>query len=188
MATAVYIGTDTTTGGSWRGVYGGDGFYRASGGVVAIRNQPAWLTAIANNGNSLGWSAAAPSPYDEYTGSTTTGQVLSNAATAIIDLTVSGSVAHRASVYIWDGGGTARAMKIDVTDTSDVVLATYTTPINLSAGRWSTFEFTGSVRIKITNPAGGTGFLSAVAFDPPPTSPGRLLRLGSGVDGLAYIS
>lgn len=173
-AEANLLGVDSFTSGSWRARYGRSGYY-VNNTVSLV--QPSWLTSAGNNGTSAGWTPSVPAgPFAGYSGITKNGGIFSTAATTTLTFTVSDTAWHIYSIYLWEGSvSPSRAMKVDITDSSNTVLATYTSPIALGPGLWVSFAAKESINVLTTNTVAGSSFNCGVWFDEI-----RSYRLGLG--------
>ncbi|HYW41804.1 MAG TPA: IPT/TIG domain-containing protein, partial [Bryobacteraceae bacterium] len=147
---ATYLKTDTTTAGTWKGVYGADG----SNVINDTVNYPSYVTVTPAGNASYTWVS-----------STSDGRALQKASSATdriaacwytggfftIDLNISDTNTHQVALYFldWDGG---RSERVDILDTNNNVLDTRTVS-GFGAGEYLVWNVSGHVVVRITNTA-----------------------------------
>jgi hypothetical protein len=167
--TAVFIKTDLTTQGTWKGVYGADGYMIAADAT----KQPAYGTTsrtaweVKWNGNGQTSDVRAPQRVDGGPNDRIAGQWGSNDKTYDIDCNLTDNAIHQVSLYglDWDLNGRTQDIQVldaetgGVLDTQD--MNTYV------SGKYFVWNIQGHVIFRIrnnsvwTNPA-----LSGIFFDP----------------------
>jgi hypothetical protein len=160
-ATAQFAGFDSTTTGSWHGVYGSDGYVV----VGDLTSNPTYVTPVVSLENTA--------VYMSSTTKTTALQKPSNLSTRIaaawysattfwVDLNITDSNAHRVAVYFWDADGNIRTETVSVTDASENVLNTQSP----GSGDYMIWTVTGHVKLKVTLTSGSFAMISGLFFDP----------------------
>src|SRR5581483_6651280 len=149
-ASATFIKTDTTTQGTWKGVYGADGY-----------------NVINDSASSPAYASVTPSGNASYTWTTSTidqrGLQKSSANDRIVacwysptvftlDLNLMDSNTHQVALYMldWDGWNGPRAERIDILDTSNNVLETRSIS-SFGGGIYLVWNVKGHVVIRVTN-------------------------------------
>jgi streptogramin lyase len=148
---ATFVKTDGTTSGSWRGVYGADG-YNVIGDASAL---PSYVT-VTPAGNSF-WS------WTSSTSDTRALQKVSNPVDRIaacwygwgsftIDLAFNDAKAHQVSLYLldWDIYGGGRTERVDILDANGNVLDTRSVSSFVN-GQYLVWNLSGHVLVRITN-------------------------------------
>jgi hypothetical protein len=154
--TASFLRTDITTLGSWKGVYGADG-YNVIGDATVL---PQYVTLTPGGNAFWSWTSStsdiravqkASNPFDRIAacwygwGSFT------------IDLAFNDSNTHQAAIYVldWDLYGGGRTERIDILDTSGNVLDTRSVS-SFFTGQFLVWNLSGHVAVRLTNtnPAG----------------------------------
>jgi len=162
---ATFMGTDTTTQGNWKGVYGSDG-YNVIGDTVAY---PAYLTPIVTDESITSWIGSttdirglqkASNPNDRiadiwYSNST---------PTFTIDLDFSDGATHRFAMYCVDWDSTSRQQQIDVIDVATNTVLDTRTLTSFHGGVYLVWNVSGRVRVRFTHLAGYNAVVSGLFF------------------------
>ena len=149
--TAAFLKTDTTTGGSWWGVYGADG-YNVIGDSASY---PAYVTVTPAGNVSYTWSSSTSelralakpfAPGDRIAACWYSGTSFS------IDLTFNDSNVHQVALYIldWDVYGGGRTERVDVLDANGNVLDTRAVSSFVNS-EYVVWNLSGHVVVSITN-------------------------------------
>jgi len=154
--TAAFIKTDTTTAGTWKGVYGADG-YNVIGDTVT---SPAYVT-LTPAGNALyTWASSTSDPRALQKASSATDRIAAcwySGASFTIDLAFKDSNSHQIALYLldWDFYGGGRTQRMDILDGNGNILDTRAVS-NFVNGEYLVWNLSGHVIIRITNtnPAG----------------------------------
>jgi hypothetical protein len=162
---AGFVGTDTTTQGSWKGTYGGDGW--------AISNDsqsiPSYATFSVANQSNYTWASVTSDPRALQSGvnSWRTATTWFAASTFNFDVNTTDGNSHQIALYAldWDNYGGGRAEMIQILDGStNVVLDTR----NISAftnGIYLIWNITGHVKINVTLTGNGNAVMSGLFFE-----------------------
>jgi uncharacterized delta-60 repeat protein len=150
-ATAGFVRLDTTTGGSWEGVYGLDGY-----------------TIIGNNASAPSYGTATPAGNNTYVWSGSTGETraLQKASPATdriaacwysnsvftIDLNFGDASQHQFAIYMldWDSWGGGRTQRVEVFDANNQLLDTRMVS-GFTGGQFLVWNLSGHVTIRVTN-------------------------------------
>jgi hypothetical protein len=158
---AAFIGTDATTQGSWRGVYGADGYHVINDTV----SYPAYATVTPSGQAAWTWAS-----------STSDGRALQKAAGAdriaatwyggvfSIDVNVTDGGTHQVAVYAvdWDGGG--RSETIEMRDAATNGVLDTRTLSGFGGGRYLLWNVSGHVVIRVTNLTGPNAVVAGLFF------------------------
>jgi xylan 1,4-beta-xylosidase len=162
-ASMVFIGTDTTTKGTWSGKYGADGY-----SIINVSDSiPSYLTFSYTNGSNFTWA-------DNVTD--TRGLVKPGSGNRIaacryvndvmyINTNISGSTDRYISIYYLDWDSTARAMTVDAMDAQTSTVLDTRTVNSFNGGVWFKYRGKGNIKFRITKTGGANGVLSGVFFD-----------------------
>jgi len=161
---ATYLGADSTTGGSWKGAYGAQG-YDLAGDAASL---PAW--AVVNRQGQAEWTWA---------GSTADARALQKAASSTdrqastwytygqmtTDVNLTDGLRHKVSLYVvdWEAGG--RAQRIEVLDAETGTVLDTRDVSAFAGGRYLSWEVGGPVRFRVTLTGGGNAVVSGVFVD-----------------------
>ena len=149
MSTASFIGSDTTTKGSWRGVYGSDGNYIAT----LAANQPPGRTVTLVTGATFAWDPASADPRSlQYpTGSSRIASIFFGNP-VLHSIISSVSKPYDLQVYFDDHDLGGRACSVNIYDWN--TLASLDTQsvssTNYANGYWLKWQITGDIGINCT--------------------------------------
>src|SRR5712691_5719801 len=162
---AVFVKTDATTQGTWKGVYGGEG-YNVIDDTVAY---PAYVTATPSNPLNYVWSA-----------STTDARGLQKAAATDriaatwyssgsynIDLSFSDTAQHQVAVYCLDWDYLGRTQTVSVLDGATQAVLDSRNLANFANGQYLVWKLSGHVILRITNTGPQNAVISGLFFDSP---------------------
>ena len=162
MATAKFVGLDTTTQGNWKSKYGSEGYT-----VVDDSAKAPSYGGIAP-ASALGWS---------WTNSTTDTRALQKAAATdriadtwyspssfYVDVNLIDQAAHTVALYCVDWDLKGRAQTVDVLDASSNAVLDSRTISNFGNGVYLVWNLTGHVKLRITQTASTNAVVSGVFF------------------------
>ncbi len=164
-AKAVFFGANSTTQGSWKGMYGTDG-YQVVGDTA---NPPAFAHIIPNGKTDQVWASSTTdlrglqkvfSP-DRIAA----GWSASNSFTT--DLNLTDGKTHRVTLYFVDWDRLGRAQTIDILDAVTGTVLNTRTINSFQNGSYQMYEIMGSVKIRITRTGGGSAVLNGLFFNTP---------------------
>jgi len=163
--TVTFVGTDTTTQGTWKTTYGtqgylvvNDGTSLPAGASVTPAGQQAWTWAASTlELPALQKVAAADRIAATWYGTTFT-----------VDVAPGDAQAHRLSLYFLDYGGTDRRLLIEVLHPTTSAILDSRVIQNFGGGLYLTWQITGTVRIRVTLQAGPNAVLSGLFLDATP--------------------
>jgi hypothetical protein len=160
-ASAAFLGTDTTTQGNWRGVYGADGYAVVSDATAL----PAYATLAPSGQSTYTWAVAGDARALERT--TGTGRIVSvwygNIFTVDVNLTDGAS--HQMSLYLLDWDWGTRAETVEVRDAGSNALLDSQTMSNFTGGQYWRWTVSGHVTIRVINTGSPNAVMSGVFFD-----------------------
>ena len=180
-ATASFVGTDTTTQGNWKGVYGSDG-YNVIGDTTSY---PAYAQVTAAGATAYVWASQSTDPRALLRG-VTTGRIAAtwySATSFTVDVNLTDGNPHRVALYNLDWDTTARAQRIDILDASSGSVLDSRSVTNFHGGQYLVWTLSGHVTIRITMTAGYNAVLSGLFFDAPAsTLPATTTTLASSLN------
>jgi hypothetical protein len=147
---ATFVRTDISTAGTWKGVYGADGF-NVIGNSASV---PAYVTVTPSENSSWVWASStsdtralqkASSPADRMAACWYSSTSFS------IDLAFNDSNTHPVAVYLvdWDNYN-GRAERVDVIDANNNLLDTRSVA-SFTGGQYLVWNLSGHVILRITN-------------------------------------
>lgn len=163
MPTVTFIGTDTTTQGSWIGVYGSSGYYIANWARFLNPGYPVSFVGSSlftwNGGTSDTKALQKPDAGDRIASSWFAG------TSFYADVDVQFPTQQHIHLYCLDWDAQGRSETIDVLDASDDSVIDTRTVSSFSGGKWLSWDVTGHVKFRITKTAGPNAVLSGIMFD-----------------------
>ena len=152
-ASAAFVGTDTTTQGSWHGVYGADGYDIAADTSAPTRSSPPTPRS----------ASSAPRP-TRWTTNTTDARALQNAAgtgriesawytstSMSFNLDITDGKVHEVSLYAADLDSHGRSEEVQVIDAATGTVLDTETLSSFTGGEYLSWNVSGNVVIKVTN-------------------------------------
>jgi hypothetical protein len=162
---AAFITTDTTTQGTWKGVYGADG--------EAINSDSAQYpgySQVSFSGDALFvWNqdTADPRALQKSAGTDRIASTWFTSLNMSIDVNLVDGYTHQVALYCldWDGEG-SRAERVDVLDASSGAVLDTRSIANFQGGQYLVWNLTGHVTMRITYTSGANAVVSGLFFDP----------------------
>ena len=164
-ATATFDGKDSTTEGSWIGVYGSQGYNIINSGV----SYPSYATVTPAGNTSDTWAASTSVTQALQDAPPGTSRIAacwysSNSFTVDVDLTDGQS--HNLELYLLDYDSTARSEQIVFTDANTHAVLSTQSVSSFHAGVYMNYTISGNVLITFTKTGGANAVLSGLFFDP----------------------
>jgi hypothetical protein len=162
--TASFVKVDATTEGSWKGVYGAQG-YNVIGDAASYPN-----FAVVNPNGNLNYTWA---------GSTTDVRALQKSAASAtdrmaatwyssssftVDVNLTDGLIHQVALYLLDWDNNERSERVDILDAGTGTLLNSQTASSFGSGKYLVWNLSGHVQIKFTNLAGYNAVLSGLFF------------------------
>ena len=149
-STASFVKVDTSTSGSWMGVYGADG-YNVIGNAASI---PSYVNVTPSGNSSYVWASPTTDPRGLEMAANPSSRLAAcwyTPGTMNIDLAFTDSSTHAVAVYLidWDNYY-GRSEQVEILDASGNVLDTRSVS-SFSAGEYLVWNLTGHVILRITN-------------------------------------
>lgn len=165
--TANFQNTDTSTGGSWEGKYGSDGYDVIGGG----ESLPSYVTLSTDAADYYQW--AAPGYGDSRApeigaGSTTSQAACDFSGTSFsINLAFNDGQSHQVALYLVDYDYRQRSETVQVSNSVTGQVLDTRTISNFENGQYLVYTLSGNVTISFINAPGSlNSVLSGVFFDP----------------------
>jgi hypothetical protein len=162
-ASAAFVTTDTSTQGTWKGVYGSKGF-AVNGDVTSF---PSFAQATFNNALSWTWN-----------GSTSDSTALQRAASGRIaaawyetsgsftmDLPITDGLTHQVAFYLLDWDARGRAETITIADATTGATLDQRSASSFVKGTYVVWKVSGHVKVTFTRNAGVNAVVSGVFID-----------------------
>jgi hypothetical protein len=162
--TASFVGSDTTTQGSWQGKYGADGYSIAN---TTYQVLPGYATFTPQSESLYTWTASTTDPRALAIpgGSGGVASCWYNAASFSFNVNVTDGNSHQIALYALDWDTTARAETITIVDANNPsnVLSTQTVS-SFHGGTYLVWTISGHVLINVTLTGGSNAVISGVFF------------------------
>jgi hypothetical protein len=174
-ATAAFVKYDTTTGGSWKGIYG------AEGEVIAndSSNLPAYAQVNVAKLSSWTW-VSSTTDARALIKANQSGRIASSwfdKATFDIDVNLTDGVSHQVALYVLDWDFNSRAERIDILDAGNGTILNSMKASNFTGGEYLVWNVSGHVIFRVTKTSVGSNavvsgvLLGGSGVTPPVTAP-----------------
>src|SRR5258706_10237090 len=149
--TASFVKADTTTSGTWKGVYGAGG----SNIITDSANYPAYVTATPSGNSTYTWAASTSDARGMQKGSSTTDRIAAcwySWDSLSIDLRFNDTGTHQVALYLldWDSYLGGRLERVDILDANNTLLDSRSVS-GFANGRYLVWNLSGHVIVRITN-------------------------------------
>ncbi len=178
-ASATFIKTDTTTAGSWKGVYGAEGF-NVIGDTV---NNPSYVTPTTT-GFFRTWVASTRDPRALQKAASSSDRIASSWfewRTFNIDLPFTDNKLHQVALYVldWDNNY-GRIERVDIVDANNKLLDSQTVS-SFVGGKYLVWNLSGHVTMRIVNlNASSYAVVSGIFFGGSTGASGLPIRIHCG--------
>jgi hypothetical protein len=166
-ASATFIKTDTTTKGTWSGVYGSEGYEV----VNNASSYPYYAQASVSGQAAYTWASSTSEARALQKATNTADRLAAtwySSSNFTIDLNLNDAFAHRVTLYCldWDGGG-ARSQTIEILDATTNQILNSQSVTSFTEGKYLVWNIRGHVKIKLTytGQAGYSAVVSGLFFD-----------------------
>jgi hypothetical protein len=154
---------DNTTEGTWKGVYGKDGYV-----IANDSNSPPGYAAVSANGASVyTWYPSTTDPRALQKGSSTTDRIAStyySGSGFTFDVNLTDGQTHEVALYCLDPDNAGRAEKISILDAATNTVLDTENLSNFHNGVYAVWNLQGHVLIQVTNTGGLNAVVSALFF------------------------
>ena len=163
-SSAAFIRTDTTTQGSWHGVYGTNGYSVAEDS----QSLPSYSSFAVQNQQDYTWTTSTTDPRALQTGSGS-GSIAAawyNDPSFYFDVNLTDGNSHQVSLYALDWDNSGRSETIQVLDAATGAVLDSRSISNLTNGVYLLWNLSGHVEISVTLAGGVNAVVSGVFWDP----------------------
>ena len=180
---AAFVKTDTTTQGSWKGVYGSQGY-----------------NVISNAVSYPGYATVTPYGYANYTwaGSTSDVRALQkalspadrlaatwySAASFTIDLNFTDGAQHQVAIYCVDWDSSGRKQTVSILDGATNAVLDSQNVSSFQNGKYLVWNLTGHVILRVTNTSAANTVVSGLFFDPSNFDPSNTVATPTNSGGI----
>ena len=182
---AVFVGTDTTTQGNWRGRYGSDGS-AVMGDTIAY---PAYATVHASGQSFWTWNPAPPDTRAlERVGGGRVAATWYDGTAFSIDVRFIDGTAHQMALYLLDWDTTSRAQRIDVIDAETGAVLDSRAAAGFAGGQYLVWSVRGHVRVDVVRTGGANAVVSGLFFDTTAQAGAPTVSLTSPAGGAVFTA
>ena len=174
-ASVTYVGTDTTTQGSWHGTYGNDGYSVAQDS----QSLPGYATFSPQNQLNWTWATNPTDPRALQTG-TDSGTIAAcwySNPEFNFDVNFTDGNTHQFALYALDWDSQGRTETIQVVDVSSSTVLDTRNISSFNNGVYLVWNISGHVKINVTLTGGPNAVISGAFFDPAGGSSGSAPRV-----------
>jgi hypothetical protein len=161
-AVANFVGTDTSTQGSWHGVYGADGYSIANDS----QSIPSYATFAVQNQSSWTWAASTTDPRALQNGSNT-GRIAAawyKTGTFDIDVNLTDGKVHQFELCAVDWDNQSRVETVQVVDANSGAVLDTRNLSSFANGIYLIWNLSGHVKINVILTSGPNAVVSGAFF------------------------
>jgi len=168
-----FVGADMATQGSWKGVYGADGFYLAQDPSGNNPSLPSYATVAVTGNSNCTWAGSTSDPralQRAAAGSTdrlaACWYSVGDGGSFSIDVHLTDGQAHQVALYAldWDTAN-YRSETVQVIDDTTGALLDTRTLTTFQGGAYLVWNLQGNVTLKVTNRTPANAVVSGLFFD-----------------------
>jgi len=171
--TATFVRTDTTTQGTWKGVYGADG-YNVIGDTTSYPIYATVLPGSQSLCSSSCWTTSTTYVRALQKASSSTDRIAAawySVGSFTIDINLTDGQTHRVAIYCLDWDSSGRGQTVQVLDVATGAMldtrALPQTPLTtFHNGAYLVWNISGHVKIQVTRTGGANAVVSGLFLDP----------------------
>jgi hypothetical protein len=147
-AAATFVRTDTATQGTWKGIYGADGYTIAT----QATNYPAYAQVSISGQSEYTWSGSTSDvrALQKPTAADRIASTWYSGTNFAIDLNLTDGNLHQVGIYCVDFDNWARVQRVDILDSSTGNVLDSRTVSAFQGGRYLVWNMSGHVKIQLT--------------------------------------
>ncbi len=160
-ATVQFVRQDITTQGTWKGVYGTEGYNVVNNAM----SYPSYVTALPVGNSAYTWlgSTTDVRALQQASGTSRIAGVWYSGDKFVMDLAFSDTQVHQVALYCLDWDNIGRSEKFELVDPATSILDTRTIT-NFGGGVWLVWNVSGHVQLRVTKTAGLNAVVSGLFF------------------------
>lgn len=169
---AHYVGTDTTTRGNWKNVYGSEGYT-----VVGDASQEPQFGEMRPSGKGDWLWRYSTSDINGLQKVSNEDRILAvwySENSFNVDITITDGQTHRMAAYFCDWDNLGRKQTVEILDAETGTVLDTRTLSNFSSGRYLVWDISGQIRIRVTRTGPSNAIMNGIFFDAPSRSPKML--------------
>jgi len=161
-SSVAFVRVDETTQGSWKSVYGADGYNT----INDWTSYPSYAQVNASSNISYVWNASTSEQrgLQKVATSDRLAATWYSSSFFIIDVNITDGAAHQLAMYCLDWDSTVRSQTVDVVDASSNALLDTRSVTSFNGGKYLVWDIRGHVRINVTRTGGESAVVSGLYF------------------------
>ena len=164
-ATAAFLGSDSTTQGAWKTLYGGDGYYIPN----LATNYPSYVTVTRTGGTPYTWDPnpggpEAPRALDRPTPPGRFASAVIDGTKFDFDLNFTDGQTHRVALYMTDWQSSTATESVTILDQATGAVLDLQNVTSYRSGRWLVYMLSGRVIVRLTRTGGSWVQLNGIFF------------------------
>ena len=161
-ASVTFVQSDTTTKGTWKNTYGGDGYNTINDQV----KYPSYAQVNVVGNSSPTWAASTTDvrALQKASGADRIAARWESNSFLTIDINLTDGLTHRVALYAVDWDGNNRSQRVDVVDWATNVLLNSRNVSSFNGGQYLVWDVRGRVKIIVNKIGGKTAVVSGIYF------------------------
>jgi hypothetical protein len=168
-STATFVGQDSTTRGTWKGVYGAQGHWLHAD----ARSLPTYAQILVSGGSDHTWDSSTSDTRALQKAGSTTDRIASSwykPDVFAVDVNLTDGQPHKVSIYALDWDSTERIEKVEVLDATTFAVLDTRIIGGFNNGTYLSWILQGHTQLRVTRLSGDNAVLSAIFIEPAPDS------------------
>ncbi|MEO8592798.1 MAG: Ig-like domain-containing protein [Candidatus Solibacter sp.] len=168
---AIFVGLDKTTTGTWKGVYGQDGYVIANNS----NSPPSYASVTVSGAATYSWDGSSSQIRALQKGGSASDRIAStfySNSTFDINVNISDNATHQMALYLLDWDTTSRSETITILRASDQSVLSSQPMSDFNGGVYAIWNIRGAVIVRVAYKVGWNAVVSAVFFGGGATAPG----------------
>ena len=160
---AIYVTTDTTTLGSWQGVYGAAGYVT----VGDAQQLPPTIQVTPANASQYVWAGSTNDPRGVQKAATPDDHIAAcwySPTSFTIDITIADGQTYQLALYLMDWDHLQRAQTVDLLDPTSNTLLNSQSVTAFSGGEYLVWQVRGHIMLRISNDPGAVNAVVSAIF------------------------
>jgi hypothetical protein len=162
-SSAVFVKSDATTQGTWKGAYGGDG-YSIAGNSTSL---PSYASLTVSGQLNLTWDASTKNVRALQKAGTAKDRIAASwysSSAFNFDLNLTDGAAHQIALYNLDWDRAGRTQKVEILDAATGTVLNSQSISSFASGKYLVWSIKGHVTIRVTRTGGTNAVISGVFF------------------------
>jgi glucose/arabinose dehydrogenase len=184
--TAAFLGSDTTTQGTWRGTYGAEGYQIVNDGA----NYPSYATVTTTGAEAHTWALSTSDGrgLQKAVGTDRIAATWYSGAAFALDVNLTDGLAHQVAIYVVDWDNRGRSETVEIRDAVSGALLDSRALSAFTSGQYWRWTLRGHLTVRVTNTGTPNAVLSGIFFDASSSNPAPAVALTSPAEGATYTA